>query len=509
MTSANNKRIAKNTLLLYCRQLVSLGMSLYTSRLILQILGETDFGVYAAVGGVTSLLSVIITAMSSSTQRFVAYELGRKNNDGVCDVFSTSNQIHVLLSAIVLLIGETVGLWFVYNHLNVEASKLPVALIVYQISIVSCILAVISVPYNALIIAHEYMGAFALFTIADTVLKFIGVLLIPFIPINHLIAYALLMCLVQLLSRILMWWYCGSRFKTVRYRHKFQPVLFRQMFGIAGWNSMVSIAQTIYLQGSVLTLNVFFGPIINAAYSVAMQAYSGLRQFCSSFQSASSPQIVKYYAAGELNEMHRLLQFVCKFSFFLLFFLTLPFVLTAPQVIGFWLVKVPPYAPIFFVWMVIYAYFDIFTYPLDVAAQASGRLARYCTFCSFLTIIILPVAYILFKVGFPPEAIVCTAVVFSLIGCITRIVLLSRLIGINVVAFFRNSIGLCMLTGIASAVIPVACVVLLPDIAGRFFVIVAVSILFSSAGIWFIGFRQNERKAIVEKASLFINKFKH
>ena len=182
----NNKRIAKNTVLLYCRQLISLGLSLYTSRLVLKILGETDFGIYATVGGITAFLSVIITSMSASSQRFLSFNLGKGDIKGVINVFSTSNQIHVFLALIILVLGETVGLWFVNNHLNIESTRLHVAIIVYQISLLNCIFAIISVPYNALIIANECMGAFALFSIGDTILKFIGVILLPFISIDYL-----------------------------------------------------------------------------------------------------------------------------------------------------------------------------------------------------------------------------------------------------------------------------------------------------------------------------------
>ncbi len=506
-TSANNKRIAKNTLLLYLRQLITLSLSLYTSRLILQILGETDFGVYAAVGGVTSLLSVLITAMSSSTQRFIAFEIGRNNIHGVCNVFSTSKHIHYLLAIIVLFLGETIGSWFVHNYLNVETSKLHIAIIVYQISLINCLFAVVSVPYNALIIANERMGAFALFAIGDTLLKFIGVIVIPFIPINHLIAYASLICIVQVLSRILMFCYCKFKFPTIRSNNQFQPDLFKRMFGIAGWSSMGSISQAVYLQGSIITLNYFFGPIINAAYSVAMQAYSGLRQFCSSFQSASAPQIVKYYAAGELLEMHRLLQVVCKYSFFLILTLTLPFIITAKQIIGFWLVETPPYAPIYFIWMVIYSYFDVFIYPLDVAAQASGtKLAKYSIISSIITLAIVPIAYVLYKVNFPPETIVCVAVLFSLIGCLSRIILLSNLIALDVRKFIRNSMAICIVTGLISAILPVCCSLYLPIFPYRFFALILISVLSSSISIWLFGFNKSERRIVKHKIFLFKDK---
>lgn len=502
MASDNNRRIAKNTILLYCRQLISLGLSLYTSRLVLQTLGEVDFGIYAAVGGITSLLSVIITSMSASTQRFLSFELGRKNIDGVNDVFTTSNQIHIILSLFVIVLGETIGLWFIYNHLNIDSTRFSVALIIYQISILNCILAIISVPYNALIISNEKMGAFALFSIGDTFLKFIGVILLPLVSIDHLIAYALLMCMVQLLSRVVMWWFCRYQFPNIRYRHSYNIDLFKNMFGIAGWNSLNSIAITCYLQGSVVILNIFFGPIINAAYSVAMQAYSGLRQFCSSFQSASAPQIVKYYAVEEYTELYRLLGFVCKISFFLLFFLTLPFVLTASDVIGFWLVKVPPFAPIFFIWMVIYSYFDIFTYPLDVAAQASGKIARYCSLTSLMTFAIVPIAYIFYKFGCPPETVLFIAVIFAVLGCLLRVSMLTTLIGIDFKFFFKSIIGKSLLSAVICAIIPIMFNLYFPIVPFRFVIIILITLLCCSLGIWKMGLNISERlfvKNIINK----------
>ncbi|WP_217961480.1 lipopolysaccharide biosynthesis protein [Muribaculum intestinale] len=492
----NNKRIAKNTVLLYCRQLISLGLSLYTSRLVLKILGETDFGIYATVGGITAFLSVIITSMSASSQRFLSFNLGKGDIKGVINVFSTSNQIHVFLALIILVLGETVGLWFVNNHLNIESTRLHVAIIVYQISLLNCIFAIISVPYNALIIANECMGAFALFSIGDTILKFIGVILLPFISIDYLIGYALIICVVQLFSRLTMWWFCAVKFPNIKYCHKYYPSLFKQMFGIAGWNSLNSIATTCYLQGSVITLNIFFGPIINAAYSVAMQAYSGLRQFCSSFQSASAPQIVKYYAVEENDALFRLLGFVCKISFFLLFFLTLPFVLTANNILSFWLENVPPYASIFFIWMIISAYFDIFSYPLDIAAQASGNMAKYSCITSTLTILILPVTYQLYCIKFPPETILCVAVIIGLVNCLVRIKILSSLIGLCFKTFTLNIICRCILTAAISSIIPILSKLYLPTISFRILIIIGITILSTSIGIWFFGLEQSEQNYI-------------
>lgn len=506
---SNNKRIAKNTLLLYCRQLIALGLSLYTSRLVLDILGETDFGIYAAVGGITSMISVIITSMSASTQRFMSFEIGRNNKERLNKIFSTSNQIHVLLSVIVLFLAETIGLWFVGNYLKVDSTRLNIAIWVFQITIVNTILSILTVPYYALIISYERMGAYALFSIGDVVFKLLGVIAIPFIAIDHLIAYALVMCIVQLLSRIVMWWFCRRSFRDVRYVHAYDKQAFKEMFGLAGWNVINSIAATCYIQGSILSLNYFFGPLINAAYGVAMQAYSGLRQFCSSFQAASSPQLVKSYASDNIAEMHSLLRTVCKVSFFLIFVITFPFLIIAEQVLGFWLVKVPDYAPVFFRLMILYAYFDIFNYPMDISAQATGNIAKYSVVTSAFSFLIIPIAVFLFYIGLPPESVMYVAIISIALSGIMRVKFLTSMIGIRFWMWIKSVYVRCIVCALIGSIFPLFMSEWFNGLRLYLPLIVVVSLISTSLSIWFVGFEINERKKLREIVNKKLGKYRN
>ena len=318
-TVSDNRRIVKNTMLLYVRQIFTLCLSLYTSRLTLQVLGASDFGIYAAVGGLTALLSVLTSSMSTSTQRFITFELGRHDYERLNRVFNTSVQIHTFLALILLLFAETIGVWFLYNHLTVPQERIQTAFWVFQISTFSCIFSLLNVPNMASIIAHEDMGTFALFSIVDAILKLISVALLFIITWDKLFVYALCLLLIQMLNQSASFIFCRVKYSEIRFRFLVDKSLIRQMFGLAGWNVFSNVATMGFIQGVNILINMFFGPVMNAAYTVAMQAYSGLRSFCSSFQLASNPQIVKLYSSGEIEKMHQLLIVVCKMSFFLIF----------------------------------------------------------------------------------------------------------------------------------------------------------------------------------------------
>lgn len=493
---SNNRRIAKNTLLLYVRQIFTLCLSLYTSRLTLQVLGASDFGVYAAVGGITALLSVITSSMSTSTQRFITFELGTGNKERLNRVFNTSVQIHALLALVLMVLAETVGVWYVDNHLVIAPERHNVAFWVFQVSAMGCAFSLLNVPNTASIVAHEDMGTFALFSIVDAVLKLAAVAMLFVISWDKLFVYAVSLLLIQLLNQSASFLFCRFRYAEVRFRRMFDIALVRQMFGLAGWNVISNLAIMGFIQGVNILLNLFFGPVMNAAYTVAMQAYSGLRSFCSSFQLASNPQIVKLYSSGELEKMRSLVIMVCKMSFFLIFFLSLPFLVNADYVLSLWLVEVPAHSVSFFTLLLVYAYFDVMVYPMDIAAQATGRVKRYNSITSLATLAILPLSYIGFLLGWFPESIYVIAICMSLLGLPLRLWCLNRLIGLGIGRFLRQVFLKIIGIGAVSSVVPLVFHYILPvnllTVAADFL------LAFLSAGlsIYLLGLSLSERQQV-------------
>lgn len=315
--ASSNQRIAKNTLLLYFRMFLMMGVSLYTSRVVLQTLGVEDFGIYSVVGGIITMFAFINGGMVSATQRFITFELARGCMDRLKSVFSTSLQIHALISLIVVLLGETVGFWFLYEKMVIPDSRMQAAVWVYQCSIIACVVNIMSIPYNADIVAHEKMSAFAYISIVEAFLKLGIVYLLLLSPWDKLKVYAVLLLIVQLVIRFVYSYYCHKHFEEASYQHQMDKPLFREMVGFAGWSFWGNLAGVLYTQGLNIMLNIFFGPVVNAARGIAVQVQSAVQQFVSNFQMALNPQITKTYATGNLSQMHSLMFRSARFSFFI------------------------------------------------------------------------------------------------------------------------------------------------------------------------------------------------
>lgn len=319
-TSENNKRIAKNTLLLYVRMLFMMVVSLYTSRIVLNTLGVEDYGIYNVVGGIVTMFVFISNSMSSATQRYITFALGKGDKERLSTVFSTTLQIHTLIASVVVLLGETVGLWFLYDKMQIPAERMDAAFWVLQCSIVSTFVMIVSVPYNADIVAHEKMSAFAYISILEVLLKLAIVYLLVVFSFDKLILYAILVLAIQILIRFCYSIYCNRHFEETKYRRVWDKSLFKEMTGFAGWSMFGNMAGVLFGQGLNMLLNVFFGPVVNAARAVAMQVQGAIQQFVGNFQTALNPQITKTYSNGKMNEMHNLMFRSARFSFYLLFF---------------------------------------------------------------------------------------------------------------------------------------------------------------------------------------------
>lgn len=506
MSTSSTSRLTKNTLLLYIRQFFTLGIAFYTSRLTLQVLGVTDFGIYTTVGGLTALLSILTSSMSSSTQRFMTYELGAGNHERLNRVYTTSLQIHMILAIGFLILAETIGTWFIFNAMQLPKERITTAFIVFQFTIATSCLTLINVPNSASIVAHEDMGVFSLFSILDAVLKLGGVFALFFITWDKLTTYALTIFLIQFLAIVIGVTWCRTRYAECRYRHCNDKTLRREMFGLAGWNAFSNISVLGFIQGANIVLNLFFGPAMNAAYAVAMQAYSGIRSFTSSFQLASNPQIIKTYAEKDSAALSRLVYFVCRSSFYLIFLMALPFLLNAEAILDIWLDKVPEHTVVFFRILLIYAMIDVWAYPLNIAAQATGEMRRYSLYTSMIIILPLPLSCIAFWLGAAAQTIYHIAIFTSLIGIIVGLLCLSKMTSLSVRDFIRQVMLRCLLVALCAIFIPLAFhhyiqAMGLGWLVASFLITLCSTII----SIWLIGLDKGEKEKMI---TIFNSKFK-
>ena len=479
--------------------LFTMGVTLFTSRVILQTLGVEDYGVYSVVGGIITMFAFINGGMVSATQRFLTFEIGKGNLSQLKKVFSTSLQIHAIIALIIVLLGETVGLWFLYEKLVIPENRMTAAFWVYQCSIIACVVNIMSVPYNADIIAHEKMSAFAYISVLEVSLKLLIVYALYFTPWDKLITYAFLILSVQLIIRFVYARYCSKHFEESHYQHKIDKSLFKEMFTFAGWSFWGNLAGVLYTQGLNMMLNVFFGPIVNAARGIAVQVQSAVQQFVSNFQVALNPQITKNYATGHLTQMHNLMFRSARFSFFLLFFLTLPVLLETEYLLTLWLKTVPTDAVVFTRWMIGISLIYTIANPCVIANQATGKVKVYQAVVGGILLMILPISYIVLKLGAPAYSVFIVHFCVESVAQIARMYMLRKLIDLPMKAYFRHIYLPVILVVAISCILPVYINSQMSDGLIRFLVVGVTSVFSVGVTGFFIGLTKDERRFFCDR----------
>lgn len=497
--SDNTKRIAKNTLMLYIRMFVTMVVSLFTSRVVLQALGVEDYGIFNVVGGIITMFTFINSSMVSSTQRYLNFELAKGDEQSLRSVFSTSLQIHCLIALFIILLGETVGLWFLMEKLVIPESRMNAAMWVYQCSIVTCAVGIISAPYNADIIAHEKMSAFAYISIIEVSLKLLIVYLLIASPIDKLIAYALLTLAVQLLIRFIYTRYCHKNFKESFIELKLNKPLLKEMSGFAGWSFFGNLAAILYTQGLNMMLNIFFGPIVNAARGIAVQVQSAIQQFVSGFQTALNPQITKNYAVGDLTQMHSLMFRSARFSFLLLFFLSLPVLLETNFLLTVWLKNVPDNAVIFTQIMVCISLIYTTANPCVVANQATGKVKVYQMVVGGILLTILPISYIVLKLGAPAYSVFIVHFCVESVAQFFRMFMLRKLINLPIWQYMKNIYLPIIATIVVSVLLPILIHINMEEGWLRFIVVGFTCVGSVGLSALFIGITKHERLFLWDK----------
>ncbi len=495
----NNKRIAKNTLLLYGRMLLTMAISLYTSRVILKVLGVEDFGIYNVVGGIISMFAFINGGMVAATQRYITFEIGSGNTNQLKKVFSTSLQIHAIISVIIIILGETVGLWFLLEKLVIPESRMSAAIWVYQLSIVACIVNIMSIPYNADIIAHEKMSAFAYISIVEVVLKLLIVYMLVFSPLDKLIVYAVLLLVVQIAIRLIYTTYCKKHFEETSYSKCCDKSLVKEMASFAGWSFWGSLAGILYTQGLNMMLNIFFGPVVNAARAIAVQVQSAVQQFVTNFQMAINPQITKSYAKGDLNQMHNLMFRSARFSFLLLLLITLPVLLETNFLLTVWLKTVPENTVVFTQIMICIALIYTTANPCVIANQATGKVKIYQAVVGGILLTILPISYIVLKLGAPAYSVFIVHFCIESIAQFFRMYMLRKLINLRIWEYIKNIYIPIIATMIVAIILPIFVHKQFEEGWIRLLIVTLTCIVSVGLSAFFIGFTKHEREFFFDK----------
>lgn len=465
-TSSNNKRIAKNTLMLYFRMLLLLIINLYTSRVILRELGVDDYGIYNVVGGIIVVLSFLNGAMASGTQRFMNVEMGKKNQGAVNKVFSTSQQIHCFVAFCMFIIADTVGLWFLNNCMNIPDGRMRAANWVYQFSIISAILGIFTVPYNAAIISHEKMHAFAYISIVEAVLKLFVAFAIIWAPFDKLIFYAALIMFIGLINCGVYACYGFKYFEECRhFTLKPDRPMMKQMLSFSGWMVFGNLGYILHTQGIAIVINMFFTVAVNAAQGIANQVNGVVTQFANNFLVALNPQVVKTYAAGEFDQMHSLIIRGCKMAFCLMSFFVIPLVLEAPTVLEVWLGIVPQYAVIFMRLILLISLLNSFSSLLAVSQGATGNIKNYQISLTLIGALHIPFAWVAFKLGGGPEYSMYVYLAIVIVLQLLRIWFVCRSLNLSIRRYTKDVLLRCVLVLGASSVIPVILhIMLVPSI---------------------------------------------
>ncbi len=504
--SQNNKRIAKNTAMLYMRTLLVMFISLYTSRVILATLGVEDYGIYQVVGGVVMMFSVISSSLSTAISRFITFEIGRGDKEQLKKTFSTSVVIQIFLAIIIFVICEIIGIWFMETKMQIPHERLNAANWVLHCSLLTFCVNLLSVPYNACIIAHERMSAFAYIGIYEGVMKLAICYLILISPIDKLIFYAIAMLLLALSTRIIYTIYCRKNFQESRTNSNFDKTIFKKMLGFSGWSFFNNTAYILNNQGINMLMNVFFGVVVNAARGIAIQVETAVLQFVNSFTTAINPQITKSYANGMLDNMYKLVCRGAKFSYFSMLFISLPLIIEAEQIMRIWLVDVPDHTIAFVQFSLIMGMCDCIGNSGYTACMATGKLKRYSIVITSIGILEFPIAWICFYFGAIPETAYYIYIIIKIIILIVRMFLLKSMVGLKVSKYIKEVFLPIILTTLIAIVLPIATYFLIPYGIIRFIAVGCISVLSVSVSVLYLGMTKDERNYIINKLVIKIRK---
>lgn len=502
--SASNKRIAKNTLLLYFRMLLMMAVSLYTSRVVLDKLGITDYGIYNVVGGIVGMLGFLTGAMGNAVQRFLSFEIGKGDKERVNHIFNVSLLAHVVIAVIVLVVMEFAGVWYLNTYMNIPAGRLDAANWVLQCSIFTTMFTIVQVPYNAIIIAKEQMGIYAYISILEVILKLAVVYLLVIGHFDRLKLYSVLIMAVTIGILMVYKIYCIKKYDEAKFRLIKDTKTLKEITSFAGWNMLGELAWVFTGQGVNIILNLFFGPAVNAARGLADQVNGAVARFVNNFQTAVNPQLVKSYAADQLDDMKKLLYRGIRFSYYLLLVLSMPLILNMDFILHVWLKDVPEYATGFCLLALLCGMVSSVSNLLSQVARAYGKIRKYQIWVSACLFLNFPLSYIVLKLGASPLATMVVNILIQAALLFVRLYITKPMIGLSIMDFTKRVLLPILNITVISAILPCLCAYELKTGWINFIIICVVSLACSITCILAFGVSANERTYIkgVFKAAL-------
>jgi len=491
--SAANKRIAKNTIALYARMVFAMLVSLYTSRVVLQTLGVDDFGTNGIVAGIVILFSFVNNTLVGSIQRFLNFELGRLNDKGVTNVFSNGFHVQVIFSIIVVLLAETIGLYYLNHYLNVPDGRLYAANWVYQFSIFVTVLRILSSPFTASVVAYERMTVFAIIGIVDVCLKLLIVYLLLISPFDRLITYAALGACVTLGITLFYVYYNQTRFKLCRIHSEIDRPLLRQMLSFSGWTIFGSVSLLATFQGVDLIINFFHGVAVNAALTIANQVYGAAYSLTSNFQTAFNPQITKTYASGDMTDLYDLVYRTTRYSFFLVIICVIPLSFQSGNLLDLWLGTVPHYAKEFCNLMMMICIIDALAAPLWMSAYARGNIRNYQIVVSCILFLNFPITAGCMAIGMSPVVALIIRFIITAIGYCYRIIYMKTTLHMPLTKYLSKAIKPCVFVFIPAILVALA---LHYSVSFHTIIMTTILVLTTGTAVLIFGLQHSERLAL-------------
>lgn len=493
---SSNKRIAKNTLFLYFRSIIILVVTLYTSRIVLDVLGVEDYGVYNLVGGFVAMFSMISSTLASASQRFITYAMGENSEKKVNTVFSTSVSLHIIIAFISVVLLEVLGIYFINNHLNIPDGRTDDAIWVLHFSILALFFNIVSVPFNALIVAHEKMNVFAYISLVEVILKLAVVFLISHIAFDKLILYSAFITIVSIVVVCIYLLYCRKKFAEARALTLWvDNSIFKEMFAFSGWNLLGNGSMVLRNQGVDMILNVFYGVTINAAKGISNQVQSAVTMFVSNFVTALNPQLTKSIAAKDVERRDFLIYHGAQLSFYLYSLFIIPLLIVVPQVLSLWLVDVPEYSVDFVRWLLVYSLLDSLSRLLIISILANGKIRNYEIVVSTIKLMAMPLSYVLLAYVFKSPLIgVWINILLEVICLIVRLGYMHKLLNFDVLKYIKDVIARCVFIFFVALGL---CYLFAHYVTDNLFVFVPVSIVVSGLIIFYLGIGSAERNWVI------------
>lgn len=491
---ANDNRIAKNTIFLYIRMFLVLGISLYTTRILLIELGVEDFGIYNVVCGFVSMFTFMNTSMSNGIQRFYNFELGRNGEEAIQKVYITAIFIQFIMAGIILLLTETIGLWYLYHKMVIPLERFTAALWVFQFSVFSFVFLILQVPYSSAVMAYEKMNYYAFISIIDAFLKLGLVIILKYVNCDKLIFYGSFLFIINVFNFMCYYIYCKRNFRLIKFEFKYYKDFFKSMLSFSGWNMWGACAYMVKGQGVNLLLNMFFGPVVNAARGVSFQIMNAVQSFTTSIFTAFRPQLVQSYAIGDFKRTKNMMFTMSKFTYYLLYTIALPLMLEINYILKLWLGdNIPDYSVSFTVLVIISMLISNFNTPLSLLIHATGRMRTYQLVTSCVIMSILPISWLFLKMEFQPLTVYWIDLGIVIINQIVCLFVVKKVFPYSIREYCQKVIFPSFIVSIMVLIIPFILWMLLDESFKRFCIVCIVCIISSIIFIYYLGISKAEK----------------